>query len=154
MFIDLAVGSLEIANSLPSHRSLTYDIAGHFASQAVINTTLRYVRGKKRRGLSRRQMRKMAHRQRRYFVDNIIMHHKRLHDKNRETIVKNARDRILQKKKEKEKTLLQQQVQPTKWRDREDIKSKCLTIRGRIGDRKVRARSRWVTVVEKSRMAG
>jgi hypothetical protein len=85
------------------------------------------------------------------FVDNIIMHHKRIHDKNREIAVSNAKAIALGKYKAKEgrpKTSMSPRHREiNKWRDKFDSKQDILVVRGRIATRRMRARSRWVSVV-------
>jgi hypothetical protein len=47
------------------------------------------------KGMSKAQRKKRGRRRFRLFVDNIIMHHKRLHDRNRQIVIDLARTRVL-----------------------------------------------------------
>lgn len=102
-------------------------------------------------------MRKAANRKRRWFVDNIIMHHKRLHDRNRAIVVSNARTRALAKRdsvKKESPTLARSHTQ-TLQREREmpkqnsgpSLRERARSLRGRVDSRRLRARSRWLTVM-------
>jgi hypothetical protein len=71
------------------------------------------------------------------------MHHRRIHNKNREIIVNSAKEKFLARRLGIKKPV----ESPRKWRDRVDIKDRGLKIRGLIEARKTRARSRWVSVV-------
>lgn len=151
-----AIGSMtfDITNFLGAHPSLIHEIGGH-ALAHVFYSHLRH-RPKRRAGFSRRQTRKLVNAKRRWFVDNIIMHHKRLHDRNREIIVSNVRSKILAKReirKEKPGLLKNQSLhkdhnESTKWRQMVEIKRRGVAVRGRIDARRLRARSRWLTIVE------
>lgn len=103
------------------------------------------LRTARRRVLSRRRRRKLANRRHRWFVDNIIMHHKRIHDKNRELVINRTRSLVFARPKQKEIGL----VSARRWRDKDDIKRNLKTraseIRGRIDARRIRIRSRWVS---------
>ena len=102
---------------------------------------------KKDRKLSKSQRKKIARRRYRRFVDNIVMHHKRLHDRNREITIKIIKSRILDKHKKKAKQFPVLAKEPQiKWQDRFDSKGKASSMRERIEARRVRARSRWLTV--------
>jgi len=122
---------------------------------------------KHRRGLSRREMRKIANRRRRYFVDNIIMHHERLHALQRrnktEKDVEGYLERILNKKSQEE--LPSRQVSARSlddwgrnlWRGgessdsydsikRKEIKNNCLELRSKLRARRARQAS-WMRVL-------
>lgn len=103
----------------------------------------------KKRGLTKAQRKKMARRRYRMFVDNIIMHHKRLHDKNREITINLAKAKTPIKEKEKPKlqSVLTKDNQ-TKWRDKASVRERTLKLRGRVDARRIRARSRWVSIVQ------
>ena len=147
-----SVGSLtlDFGNFLSLHPALINDVAGHALAHALYSHIRRAGRGR----ISRRQARKMSNRKRRWFVDNIIMHHKRLHDRNRELLISNARTRALARRKAQEKqppmgaspTLQKDRDQPIKWRDTVSLKQKGADLRGRSDARRLRARSRWLTV--------
>jgi len=147
-----SIGSLtlDFGNFLSLHPALINDVAGHALAHALYSHIRRAGRGR----VSRRQARKMSNRKRRWFVDNIIMHHKRLHDRNRELLISNARTRALARRKSQEKqppmgaspTLQKDRDQPTKWRDTVSLKQRGADLRGRSDARRLRARSRWLTV--------
>lgn len=145
--------TLDIGSFLTAHPALISDIAGHALAHALYSYVRRGSRG---RGMSRRQMRKLANRRHRWFVDNIIMHHKRLHDRNRSMIISNARTRALARRDaaKREQVNLQRSVEIKKddgrsrWRNQISLKEKGLELRGRADSRRLRARSRWLTVME------
>ena len=147
-----SIGSLTLnfGNFLSLHPALINDVAGHALAHALYSHIRRAGRGR----VNRRQARKMSNRKRRWFVDNIIMHHKRLHDRNRELLISNARTLALARRKAQEKqspiggssTLQKDRDQPTKWRDTVSLKQRGADLRGRSDARRLRARSRWLTV--------
>ncbi len=142
--------TLDASSLLQAHPALVQEIAGHALGHVLYSHIRRIVR---RKGLSRRGMRKLANRKRRRFVDNIIMHHKRLHDKNRQLIISNARTRALARRTQpkKEEISLAKSAESR----REDLKAKYSTslkergekLRGHVDARRVRARSRWLSVM-------
>lgn len=112
--------------------------------------------------MSRRQMRKTANRKRRWFVDNIVMHHKRLHDRNRAIVVSNARSRALAKREALKKSSLTPQKQSQTFAQRardnspqsqDNLREKAKSLRGRVDARRLRARSRWLSVMEEKAAA-
>jgi len=103
------------------------------------------MRGSRRKRLTRAQRRKLANNRRRWFTDNIIMHHKRLHDRNREDAIASAKSRIMANKlSDGEETL----AAPKQWRERFDVRDRGRTVRGRVDARRMRARSRWMSVLD------
>lgn len=100
------------------------------------------------------------------FVDNIIMHHRRLHEQNREMTVKMAKEIMRSYNKPKKQAPGKHQTRalasrskpktiqksPDLWRDRAAIRERTKSIRGLIDLHRTRARSRWVSVVGRSRM--
>lgn len=144
--------TLDITNFLTANPALVHEIGGHALAHLLYSHIRRSAYGS---GLSRREIRKASNRKRRWFVDNIIMHHRRLHNRNREAIVNNARNRVLARREalEQKSSSLQNQPQKnhdekTKWRDAADMKNRGQIIRGRIDSRKLRARSRWLSAVK------
>ncbi len=127
---------------------MIHEIAGHSLAHALYS----YIRHHKRPGISVAQRRRIANRKRRWFVDNIIMHHKRLHDRNRELIISNVRSKIINKRNflQKPSSNLNQALTKDdfqkKWRDKPDIKERGSALRGRVDTRKLRARSRWLSI--------
>lgn len=83
------------------------------------------------------------------------MHHKRIHDRNRELVITNARTRALARRKELEKKPVQlsasalqhTRTQSTPWRQKVDLKSRGEELRNRANARKLRAESRWASVM-------
>lgn len=144
--------TLDVSNFLSAHPALVNEIGGHALAHALYSYTRRAGRGR-----SRREMRKMSNRRHRWFVDNIIMHHRRLHERNREIVVSNARSRILARREalKKQQPQLQQQLikknqnDANRWRSSTgDLKQRGLALRGRVDNRLLRAKSRWLSVTE------
>lgn len=148
--------TLSLSGFVQAHPFLIHQVGGHALSH-VFHSYVRYA-GRKR-SLNPRQLRKARNRKRRWFVDNIIMHHKRLHDKNREIVVGRARDSVLQKRKlmQKESPNLlassfvreKPKSESSKWREAVDLRDRGKAIRGRVDARRLRARSRWMSVSDK-----
>lgn len=148
MFLGLptiGLPNIDIVGFLHSHPSLVHEVAGH----AVAHSLYSYVR-RAGRGATRRQTRREANMRRRWFVDNIIMHHKRLHDRNRELIVNNVRAKVLARKMELEKKSpnLAKSKEQNKWSERASVKSRAVEIRGRVDTRLLRARSKWLSIAK------
>lgn len=144
--------TLDASSLLRAHPALVQELAGH-ALAHVLYAQVRRVVG--RRGLSRREIRKISNRKRRRFVDNIIMHHKRLHDKNRQSIISNARSRALARKNQvkKDTALMSSRTPESKAPDMRSkysstVKERGERLRGRVDARRLRARSRWLTVMQ------
>lgn len=87
--------AFDASSFLSMHPGLVHEIGGHTIAHVLYSFIKRTCH---RRGLSRREMRKIINRRNRWFVDNIIMHHKRLHDHNRKVIISDARKRAINKK--------------------------------------------------------
>jgi DNA-binding transcriptional MerR regulator len=51
----------------------------------------------RKKGLTKAQIKKLMMRRRRMFVDNIVMHHKRLHDQNRKKVIEKTRTKLSSK---------------------------------------------------------
>ncbi len=134
------------------HPGLINELAGH----ALVHNLYSHTHSTKKTGLSRRARRKNANIRRRWFVDNIILHHKRLHDKNRELAVNKARDLAIARRdaeKKRQELSLQRAKEPQidqerKWRDMARTKGRASIIRERIDSRRLRALSRWSSVSE------
>jgi len=139
-------GNISLVQNLSSSALLSsplaHELIGHKAFEVLCNL----LKSPKGRRLTRAQRRRMMNRRRRWFVDNIIMHHKRLHDRNRSIAISSARDKIIQRRLAVNMKKPIDQASPTKWRDRVDSKDRGLSIRGRIEARRARARSRWLSV--------
>lgn len=154
-FISLpSVGTLshDAGNFLAGHPALFQEIAGHALAHALYSHIRR---GGRARGISRRQARKISNRKRRWFVDNIIMHHKRLHDRNRELVITNARTRSVARRKDIDKkpkqlspsTLQYNRTQSMPWRNKTDLKTRGEELRSLANARKLRAESRWASIM-------
>lgn len=154
-FISLPIGTLtlDITSLVNAHSGLIQQIAGDSLSHAL-HSFIR--RSGSRRGLSRRMMRKNMNRKRRWFVDNIIMHHKRLHDRNRAIVVSNARTRALAKRdaaKQPQSPSLQrsamvrERTQNKPSMSAMTLKERGAQLRGRVDARRIRARSRWLSTM-------
>ena len=145
--VNLALGKTSLLALQPT---LLQDLAIH-GFEHVIRRLLKGT--KRKRGLSRAENRKLINRKRRWFVDNIIMHHRRLQEINRQKIVSSARERALLRKK----NLLNSSLQRTKpkakpeinrtWQNGLSMRDKGAKIRGSVDTRKIRARSRWLSAV-------
>lgn len=152
--------TLDVSNLLqPGSSSFLQELAGEGLSKALHSFAQRSGR---RKGMSRRQMRKTANRKRRWFVDNIVMHHKRLHDRNRAIVVSNARSRALAKREALKKSSLTPQKQSQTFAQRardnspqsqDNLREKAKSLRGRVDARRLRARSRWLSVMEEKAAA-
>lgn len=154
-----AIGTLAFDPSslLSTYPALGCELAGHGLSQLLYSYLKRSVA---RRGLSRHEMRKMASRRRRWFVDNIIMHHRRLADRNRQIIVSNSLERILASKKrennDQQRNLAEDSFNKwgrNRWRggDESEIKNRGSDLRSRLKLQKSRRLS-WInTQIEEDR---
>ena len=147
--------SLDVSNLLqPAGSSFLHDLAGEGLAHALHSFARRSGR---RKGMSRRQLRKTANRKRRWFVDNIVMHHKRLHDRNRAIVVSNARSRALAKREalkknpaglQKQNPTFAQRARDNSPQSQNMLREKSKSLRGRVDARRLRARSRWLSVME------
>lgn len=154
--IDPTIGTLTInaTNFLTMHPALINELASDALIHAL-NSQGRRLGGK--RSLSRRESRKLKNRKRRRFVDNIIMHHKRLHDRNRKLAVKNARERAMARKKEleqpsllKEEGALQHRrhKEKSKWQEKVIVKKRSLELQRSAQAKRLRAQSRWASLMQ------
>ena len=141
--------SLKAYSFVATHPTLVHEIGMH----ALAHTMYSYVRSGRSVGISRRLNRRKTNQKKRWFVDNIIMHHKRLHDRNREIAMSNARQRAVERNKKKNKENLDLEISklnnsPNKniWRQKIAMQERSQQIRGRIDARRTRARSRWLTI--------
>lgn len=108
--------------------------------------------GRKKR-LTKSQRKKLMMRKRRMFVDNVIMHHRRLHDQNREKIIEKTKAEI--SKKPKERALSKPGNAPKIRRD--EVLAKKLKpkqgeqykthIKGAMDNVRQKSRSRWAVRV-------
>ena len=106
-----------------------------------------------KKGLTKAQRKKLARRRYRMFVDNIIMHHKRIHDRNREIAVNNAKA-LTKKEKPREgkpRTVISPRRSQNKWRGKFDSRQNISLVRERIASRRMRAESRWKTIISQRR---
>ncbi len=135
------------ASSLSASGLINSPILQHYLGHDMMHAFFSAIRKYRKSRLPRIQRRKILNRKRRWFTDNVIMHHKRIHDKNRQMVVSEARQRAISKDPVKKKRLPQE---PGRWRDRVEIKDKGKIIRGRISAKRMRARSRWLSVADVS----
>lgn len=156
-----AIGAIAFdpASLLTTYPTLGCQAIGHGLSQLLFSYLRRAT---SRKGLSRHEMRKIANRKRRWFVDNIIMHHRRLAEKNRQMIIQNSFERVLNKKRQENEFLARSQNGEdslndwgrTRWRGGEsknESNEKNSIILERIKEQKNRQLS-WVnTQIEESR---
>ncbi len=133
---NIGIASSGLMNSRVAHQLVGYELFRCLFSS---------VRRKKGRRLSRSQRRKLFNRKRRWFTDNIIMHHKRLHDRNREIVISSAKSKVSARRLEKAKRKTPQPENRT-WRERVEVRDKGRIVRGRVSARRARARSRWLSV--------
>ena len=82
------------------------------------------------------------------------MHHKRMHDKDRDLVINKAKERLNERKKQvKSKTKSLKYIdngskeQRPNWQQTVLIQNRGSDIRGRIQTKKIRARTRWASVV-------
>lgn len=162
MFFALpTIGSIAFSPSslFASHPSIIFEFMGHSLGHMMFNFSKR---NRKKRGLSRAQMRKITNRRRRQFVDNIIMHHERLANLNRQTIVNNARERALARRERIKKkfdardssreagrgfSFSRSQDSRKDWQPSTDLKERGKKMRGMVDARRIRARSKWLTIM-------
>ncbi|MBU6338787.1 MAG: hypothetical protein KGQ36_02315, partial [Rickettsiales bacterium] len=151
--------SLTLANSLTSMSlgdksfagispNLAKGFANHTLEKIILRNLHSHVRKSKLIGLSRSARRKIINRRKRWFVDNIVMHHKRIHDKNRQTTVDDMRKKALEKREalKKRQPTLQEALSinkdgPIKWSEKVDLRKRSLDARDRINSRRARAKS-------------
>lgn len=144
--------TLNATSFIASHPSLV-NTAEHALEASLLRNIHSHVRSSKMNGLSRAKRRKVANRRRRWFVDNIVMHHKRLHDRNRQMTIDKVRQRALEKREAlkkrqpsfKEALKIEKKGQLS-WSQKVDIRERSLTARDRIQSRRVRAQSRWNSI--------
>jgi hypothetical protein len=149
--------SLDLS-SIHSRGIFSPDLGRNYAGQLfmlsprIVALLFSLVRRRKRvrkrgRSLSLSERRKLINRKQRWFTDNIIMHHRRLHDKNREIAVRLSYEKIIDKQKSRNPILSKQNLS---WCQRVDVKNRALLVKERLRARKVRAISRWGSLIESS----
>ncbi len=149
-----SISTLSLSNAsqfLGAHPALVHSVAEHALVHSFFSI-VRKGRGKGKR-ISRAQRRKLTNRRRRWFVDNIVMHHKRLHDKNRQNAIDSIRKKALEKREALKKrtptfkeALLLDREGPSIWRDKVNLKERSSSARDRIKMRELRAKSRWASL--------
>ena len=133
----------DLIGFISTHPSLVHEVMGHALAHSMVS----YIR-RAGRGMTRSQMRRAQNMRRRWFVDNIVMHHKRIHDRNREVIVNDARARVMARRQLARSENKEIGNPQTKWREKVEVKKKGETLRGRVDARRLRARSRWLSVAK------
>lgn len=141
----IGLGSFNAVN-ISSAGILNSPILQHFIGHEIMHSFFSMIRRKKGKRLSRSSRRKLRNRRRRWFTDNIIMHHKRLHDKNRQIVIASARTKVMSRKLARNKPDGPAIPESRKWRDRVEVRDRGRIIRGRVSARRSRARSRWLSV--------
>lgn len=142
--------TLDVRNFLKAHPALINDIAGY----SLMHMLYSHSRTPKLSRFNRRQLRQLRNRRRRWFVDNVVMHHKRMHDQDRDLVVNKAKERLkMRKKYVKDKSKVVRYIEYSKkeqgnsWSQSVLMKERGGEIRGRIQTRKIRARTRWASIV-------
>lgn len=121
---------------------------------SLLRNVHHHIRKGKMAGLSRSKRRKITNRRKRWFTDNIVMHHKRLHDRSRQQAIEDVRKKALERRKQ-----LKKKKQPTlkealkienkgelTWDQKINMKDRSIKSRERIKNRELRAQSRWLSV--------
>lgn len=140
----IGAAASDLIGFISTHPSLVHEVMGHALAHSMMSSIRRAGRG-----MSRRQMRRAQNMRRRWFVDNIIMHHKRIHDRNREMIVNDARARVVARRQISRSVNKEMQKGANLWQEKVKIKEKSQEVRGRVDSRRLRARSRWLSVAQK-----
>lgn len=129
------------------------ELVKHIALDRIAHGILSLFRKKKKRKLTRSQRRKLTTKNRRRFVDNVIMHHQRIHQKNRDIVIQEPielekRKKLKRKKKKEQQRKKDKETRSNneKWQNADDLKHKGTIIRGRIDARRLKARSKWLSV--------
>ena len=142
--------TLDVGNFLAGNPAVVREVGGY----ALAHVLYTYARRKGSGRSNRRQIRKSSNRKRRWFVDNIIMHHKRLHDRNREIVVGNVRARVMARKQAERKILPKPSTTSlrrdsgTRWREMVELKDRGNDLRNRVKAKQIRAKHRWVSLIE------
>jgi hypothetical protein len=147
-FSKFSSGALKFA---AGHPNIVHEAGIHLVAHSFNS----YIRSGRNLRISRHLRRKTINQKRRWFVDNIIMHHKRLHDNNRQIAIRDARKRSIAKNLNKKKFLTpeldqEKKLQNRAWQQRILIKEQITKMRGRIDSAKVRARTRWLSISNKN----
>lgn len=143
--------TFDVNNFLTMNPTLVNSAAGYGLAHVLFSHIRRSGQGNR---VNRRVARKIANRRRRRFVDNIIMHHKRLHDRNRETAVGNARLRALARQKKLknpsvQSTSLQHQRSNVKtYSSKVSLLERAKSIRSNTDSKRIRAQSRWASIMK------
>ncbi len=139
--IPISIINLGSVHSLIGPNLLGNPLVEHMVTHEIVHIFFSMIRGSKKK-LTRAQRRKLANQRRRWFTDNIIMHHKRLHDRNRELVINSVKDKVAAKRIKVK--LSTPALQPSA--KNVSIKSQARQIHSRIDTRRLRARSRWQSV--------
>lgn len=142
--------TFDVNNFLSMNPTLITSAAGYGLAHVLFSHIRRSGHGGR---VNRRVARKMANRRRRRFVDNIIMHHKRLHDRNREAAVGNARLRALARQKKltntpTQSTALQHKRSKTQsYSSKTPLLERAKSLRSNTESKRIRAQSRWASIM-------
>ena len=142
--------TLDIKRLLKEHPRLIDEIAGY----SLIKLLYSRSRIPRLNRFNKRQLRKLRNARRRWFVDNIIMHHRRIHEKQNK-LAKSKQIANLPNNKDAARNKKVISYNPKRkdfnfknnWQDNYLLKERGVKIRGRIDARELRARSRWVSIL-------
>lgn len=119
----------------------------YLVKSGSVNALFSLIRKKSKKGkFSRKSRRRYLSQRKRWFTDNIIMHHRRLHKKNRDIVLEIEPQKRVKTKLKRKKKELKSKERERKWRDKKDIRQRSAILRGRIDARRLKARSKWLSV--------
>lgn len=147
--------SIYLANVITANPVIVREIGTHMLLHSMRHHA-RVPRGMSRVNRGNLRLRRRAVNQRhRWFVDNIIMHHRRLHEKNRQIAINNSRNSsLLVSKKPNDPLNLNRReplTQQKNWGQRVIIQNGTQDLRNRIESRRIRAKTRWLTIEKHGR---
>jgi hypothetical protein len=137
---------------------LASDIVSIASGQVPVNLGFRLFStffGRKK-GLTKAQMKKLMMRKRRMFVDNVIMNHKRLHDKSREKIIDETKAKISSKPSKKKLNMPSNKPEigptksPLKKVKPEQGERDKTHIKGSVDNKNQKSKSEWATKVKEN----
>lgn len=142
--------SIYLANVVTANPVIVREIGTHVLLHSMRHHA-RVPRSMSRVNRGNLRLRRRAINQRhRWFVDNIIMHHRRLHEKNRQIAINNSRNASpLVSKKPNDPLNLNHRgplTQQKNWGQRVIVKNRTQDLRDRIESRRIRAKTRWLTI--------
>ena len=114
----------------------------------------------RKKGMTKAQLKKLMMRRRRMFVDTVIMHHERLHNKNRQDVIDKTKEKISEKPKSKVKPKLTPKTSPSLGRGRKIILNQRkphqehrpkTQINGFVGNQEQKSKLKWTDRVKNQR---